>query len=79
MSQTYDFYDARAREAAVEASQATLDNVRERNLRAEKTWRGLANQARRVADERAKAVRERDERREDEADASEASEATAAE
>lgn len=65
MSQTYDFYDARAREAAVEASQATLDNVRDRNLRAEKTWRGLANQARRVADERAKASRERDERRDE--------------
>ena len=34
----------------------TLDNVKERSLRAEKTWRGLANQARKV-----KADRERHE------------------
>ena len=46
MSQTFEFYDARAREAAAEADAATLDNVRDRNLRAEKTWRGLAEQAR---------------------------------
>ena len=56
MSQTFEFYDTRAREAAVEAEAATLDNVKERSLRAEKTWRGLANQARKV-----KADRERHE------------------
>ena len=72
MSQTFEFYDARANEAAAEAEKATLDNVRDRNLRAEKTWRGLANQARRVLIDRAKAEEERAERR-----AAEAATATA--
>lgn len=63
MSQTFEFYDARAREAAIEAKDATLQNVRERNLRAEKTWRGLANQARKVALDRAKTEQEKAERR----------------
>ena len=63
MSQTFEFYDARANEAAAEADAATLDNVRDRNLRAEKTWRGLADQARRTLVEREKADRERAERR----------------
>ncbi len=63
MSQTFDFYDARAREAAAEAKAATLQNVRDRNLRAEKTWRGLADQAQRVMIDRAKAERERAARR----------------
>lgn len=57
MSQSVEFYDARAREAASAAEAATLDNVRERNLRAEKTWRGLADQARKI-----KAGREQTER-----------------
>ena len=64
MSQTFEFYDARAREAAGEAEKANLSNVKERHLRAEKTWRGLADQARRVATDRAKAERERAARRE---------------
>ncbi|XUU61115.1 hypothetical protein ACRAQ6_02260 [Erythrobacter sp. HA6-11] len=68
MKQTFEFYDARAREAAQEAKEATLENVKERNLRAEKTWRGLANQARKVVIDRAKAEREREERRHAEAD-----------
>lgn len=55
MSQTFEFYDARANEAADEARTATLDNVRDRNLRAEKTWRGLADQASRVKADREKA------------------------
>ena len=67
MSQTFDFYDARAREAAAEAESAQLIMVRERALRAEKTWRGLANQARKVADDRVKAEQERTARREAEA------------
>ena len=71
MSQTFEFYDARAREAAAEADAATLDNVRDRNLRAEQTWRGLAEQARKTLVEREKAERERAERR-----ALEAAEAT---
>jgi len=63
MSQTFDFYDARAREAAAEAKEATLENVRARNLRAEKTWRALADQAQRVMMDRAKAEHDRAERR----------------
>lgn len=55
MSQTFDFYDARAKEAATEAAEATLDNVRDRNLRAEKTWRALAEQARKTVAAREKA------------------------
>ena len=59
MSQTFEFYDTRAREAAAEADMATLDNVRERSLRAAKTWRGLAEQARKVMVDRARSERER--------------------
>ena len=63
MSQTFEFYDARANEAAAEADAATLDNVRERNLRAEKTWRALATQAQKVMVDRYKAKAVRAERR----------------
>jgi hypothetical protein len=55
MSQSYEFYAERAREAADEAAAATLDNVRDRNLRAEKTWSMLADQARKVRVDREKA------------------------
>ena len=79
MSQTFEFYDARAREAAAEADQATLDNVRDRNLRAAKTWRGLADQARRVLAERNKAEQERVDRRKAEAEEAEEAEANGAE
>lgn len=63
MSQTSDFYDARAQEAASEASKSELENVRQRHLRAEATWRALADQARGVVESRAKALREREARR----------------
>lgn len=63
MAQTYEFYNERADEAAALADLATLDNVRERELRSEKTWRGLAEQARRTAEERVKADRVRAEKR----------------
>jgi hypothetical protein len=63
MAQTYEFYSERADEAAVLAAKATLDNVRERELRSEKTWRGLAEQARKTAVQRDKADRERAEKR----------------
>jgi hypothetical protein len=63
MAQTYEFYCERADEAAKLADKATLDNVRERELRSEKTWRGLAEQARKTAEERVKADRVRAERR----------------
>ena len=67
MSQTFEFYDARAKEAATEADKAQLVNVRERALRAERTWRGLAEQARKVLRDREKADRERSARRDAEA------------
>lgn len=55
MAMTYEFYCARADEAASLAAAATLDNVRERELRSERTWRGLAEHARKLVEERAKA------------------------
>ncbi len=63
MAQTYEFYCERAEESAGRAEAAELDNVRERELRSEKTWRALAEQARKTAEERVKADRERAERR----------------
>ena len=62
MAQTFEFYNARANEAAAEAEGAALDNVRDRNLRAEKTWRGLAEQARKVETDREKAKKVRRQR-----------------
>ncbi|MFW5634101.1 MAG: hypothetical protein ACOCYR_04340 [Erythrobacter sp.] len=76
MAQTYEFYTERANEAAKAAKQAKLENVRERELRSEKTWRGLAEQARKTAVEREKADAERAARRE--AEATEAAEASSA-
>lgn len=55
MAQTYEFYCERAEEAAAHAARATLENVRERELRSEKTWRGLAEHARKTIEEREKA------------------------
>ena len=55
MSVSFEFYESRADEAAQEAKEATLLNVKERHLRAEKTWRGLAEQALRVKRDREKA------------------------
>jgi hypothetical protein len=66
MNQTLEFYTQRVNEAEAEANAATLDNVRERALRSAATWRGLADQARRVAAERVKADRYRAERAETE-------------
>lgn len=68
MSQTFEFYDARAQDAAAEAEAATLDNVRDRNLRAEKTWRGLASQAKKVSIDRERDRKARAERHKAEAD-----------
>ncbi|MEM7701439.1 MAG: hypothetical protein AAF251_05830 [Pseudomonadota bacterium] len=67
MSQSYEFYMERAKAAAKAAKEAVLDNVRERELRSEATWRGLAEQSRKVADERAKAEAVRAAKREEEA------------
>lgn len=62
MNQTFEFYDARADEAAIQAAAATLENVRERCLRSEKTWRSLAKQALKLSNDREQARRERAER-----------------
>lgn len=67
MSQTYEFYHARALESAAEAEAAVLDKVRERALRSERTWRGLAEQARKVARDRARIEAEKAAKREEEA------------
>ncbi len=69
MSQTFEFYHARAEESATEAEAAQLDNVRDRALRSEATWRGLAEQARKVAEDRVKAEHERSLKRAAEAEA----------
>ena len=63
MNQTFEFCDARAREAAAVASAATLDNVRERELRSEAAWRGMADQALKVTEARQVADDERTARR----------------
>ena len=72
MAQTYEFYLERAEAAADAAKKAELENVRNRELRSEKTWRGLAEQARKTAIEREKADAERAARREAEAAEAEA-------
>ncbi|MCP9221318.1 hypothetical protein MKP08_00950 [Erythrobacter sp. LQ02-29] len=59
MSMNYEYCRARADEAATEAKAAELDNVRQRALRSEKTWRGLAEQARSVAENRERVEREK--------------------
>ena len=43
MSQTFEFYDERARAAEDAADLAQLDNVRERELRSARAWRGMAD------------------------------------
>ena len=63
MSQTFDFYDERARDAEAAAQRAELVMVRERELRSAAVWRTLADQARKVEVSRIKAEEIRAERR----------------
>ncbi|MFN4038594.1 MAG: hypothetical protein ACK4IB_04605 [Erythrobacter sp.] len=63
MLHSYEFCSERADEALALAEAATLDNVRHRELRSEKSWRGLAELARSTAEGRVKADRERADRR----------------
>jgi hypothetical protein len=72
MSQTYDFYDQRAKAAQAEADQAVLGNVRDRELRSAKAWREMANRALLIEAERAKAEIYRAERRAAELEATQA-------
>ncbi|MBA3897141.1 MAG: hypothetical protein H0X36_08435 [Sphingomonadaceae bacterium] len=48
----YEFYQIRAEQCAREAGEATLNNVRERALRAEAAWREMAMRAGRVGEMR---------------------------
>ena len=72
MSQTFEFYDERARSAEAEAEKALLDNVRERELRSAKAWRGMADRQLMIDEERVKADKIRAERRAAELEALEA-------
>ena len=62
MSQNYEFYNTRAKEAAAEADAATLDNVRERALRSETAWREMADRAKQMEHDRETARVEREKR-----------------
>ena len=62
MSQNYEFYNTRAKEAAAEAEAATLDNVRERAQRSETAWREMADRAKQMEQEREVARVEREKR-----------------
>ena len=62
MSQNFEFYNTRAKEAAAEAAAATLDNVRERALRSETAWREMADRALQMEQEREVARIEREKR-----------------
>ncbi|RJY08859.1 hypothetical protein [Aurantiacibacter aquimixticola] len=78
MADTYEACCERADAAALAAKNAKLDNVRDRELRAEKTWRGLAEKARSVAEQREKVEREKREQRLAEASANDAEASDAA-
>ena len=75
MSQTFEFYDQRAKAALAEADQAVLENVRDRELRSAKAWREMADRALMIEAERAKAEEIRAERRATELAASQAAQA----
>lgn len=59
MAQGIAFYLERAEAAAEEARSATLENVRARALRAEVSWRQMANRAQSVEDNRVRRDQER--------------------
>lgn len=67
VTQTFEFFDERARAASAEADKAVLDNVRERELRSAKAWRGMADRQLTINAERVKADAERAVRRAEEA------------
>ncbi|MDD3797886.1 MAG: hypothetical protein PHE36_01770 [Novosphingobium sp.] len=54
MTQAIAFYMERAEDAAKEARDATLNNVRDRALRSEAAWRAMADQARQVKENKAR-------------------------
>ena len=60
MSSQQDFYEARAVDARNEAEKATLDNVRDRHLRAASAWDAMAARAERGDTFRAKQAAEKE-------------------
>ncbi len=58
MTLTIEFCEARAKEAADEATSAGLDNVRERALRSQAAWQAMADRAIGIAKTRALKVLE---------------------
>lgn len=60
MALSYQFLVARADEAAREAEQAVLGNVRDRALRSEAVWRDMAGRALKLERDRETAQRERE-------------------
>lgn len=56
MSFSREFCDGRAQEASAAASNAQLDNVRDRELRSEAAWRAMSDRIRQT--EEARSVRE---------------------
>ena len=60
MSVQHEFYLARAAEARAAAEAATLDNVRDRCLRSEAAWSGMAARAARTEGMRVKAQAAKD-------------------
>jgi hypothetical protein len=62
MALSYEFYLARAQEAASEADAASLDNVRDRARRSEHAWRDMANRALKVERDRETARIDREQR-----------------
>lgn len=72
MSSTHDFYQQRAKAAEAAAEDATLINVRDRELRSAKAWRGMADRQLMIDAGKVKADAERAARREEECAAFEA-------
>lgn len=62
MSAQSDFYRARAVDARADADSASLDNVRERCLRAAAAWDGMADRAVRTGKMRVRLEAEKAER-----------------
>ena len=72
MTQTFDFYDQRARSAEAEAEKSALANVREREMRSARAGREMADRQLKIDAERVKADAERSARRAAEREALEA-------
>ena len=64
MTVHHEFYLERAKEARATARAATLDNVRDRWLRSEATWKEMAARSQRAEKMRAKLIAEKASERE---------------